>query len=436
MMLRSAVRCLAIGAFALSLHATAIDAATRRVPQDYATITAALAAAVSGDVVLVDAGTYSASTGETFPLSMSVGNVSLVGSGMGITIIDPEGTARAIVHSASIGGRISGFTITGGNATSGGGIFTTNGNVQIDHNLIAENGARLRGAGIYVLHNPAPQIQPWIHHNVVWQNFDTDPVDAQDPHSIVIADECAGILEHNLVGRSDGNGLMTNGNTTVSVRHNIFIENGVTGPPPRGRGICWLGTQPPRIYHNEFHANVVAAILWPAGGGDFSGMAANAVAGTDSVFGNIDGDPLLVDADAGDFHLQPGSPAIDAGLPSLPLDPDGTVADLGPFFFNQGAVGAPEIGEAPMTMNVAPNPFRSATEISYVLHRAGRVLVDIIDVRGRRVSRLEEEEQLAGTHRVSWNGMDDRGERVSAGMYFARVAFGGTMRAIPLVLME
>jgi FlgD Ig-like domain len=160
------------------------------------------------------------------------------------------------------------------------------------------------------------------------------------------------------------------------------------------------------------------------------------VAVTDSVFGNIDGDPLLVNADAGDFHLQPGSPAIDAGLPSLPLDPDGTVADLGPFFFNQGAVGAPEIGEAAMTLNVAPNPFRSATEISYVLHRAGRVLVDIIDVRGRRVSRLEEEEQLAGTHRVSWNGMDDRGERVSAGMYFARVAFDGTMRAIPLVLME
>jgi hypothetical protein len=412
------------------------EAATRRVPQDYATITAALAAAGSGDVILVDQGTYSASTGETFPLSMTTGNISLVGSGMGVSIIDPEGTARAIVHSAAAGGRISGFTITGGNAVTGGGIFVTNGNVQIDHNLIVENGAQLRGAGIYVVHDPAPQIQPWIHHNVVWQNFDNDPADAVDPHGVVITDECAGIFEHNLVGRSDGNGLLTNGNTTVSVRHNIFIENGVSGPPPRGRGICWLGSQAARMYHNEFHANVVAAILWPAGGGNFSAVAANAVSQTDSVFGNIDGDPLLVDADGGDFHLQPESPAIDAGWPLLPLDPDGTVADLGPFFFPQGATGAPEIDGTTVTMNAAPNPFRNATEISYALPSAGRVLVEIVDVRGRRVSRLREDEHFPGTHRVAWNGKDDHGKRAAAGIYFARIAFDGTIRAATLVLME
>jgi hypothetical protein len=433
-MLRN-VRSLGNAAIVVASLATDADAATRRVPQDYATITAALAAASSGDVVQVAPGTYSSSTGETFPLTMAVGNVSLVGSGMGFTFLNPQGTAGAIVHSASVGGRITGFTITGGNAQNGGGIFVTNGNVQIDHNLIVENSAQLRGAGIYALHNPAPQIQPWIHHNVVWDNFDNDPGDAVDPHGIVVADECAGILEHNLVGRSDGNGLLTNGNTTVSVRHNIFIENGVAGPPPRGRGICWLGTQAARIYHNEFHANVVAAILWPAGGGNFSGTAANAVSVVDSVFGNIDGNPLLVNPDGGDFHLQPGSPAIDAGLPSLPLDPDGTVADLGPFFFPQGT-GAPEISDASIAMNVAPNPFRNATEISFTLHRTGPVLVEIVDVRGRRVSRLKEEALLPGTHRVAWNGRDDLGERVRSGMYFARIAFGGTVRSANLVLLE
>jgi hypothetical protein len=190
------------------------------------------------------------------------------------------------------------------------------------------------------------------------------------------------------------------------------------------------------MYHNEFHANVVAAILWPAGGGNLSGMAANAVAAADSVFGNIDGDPLLVDADGGDFHLQPESPAIDAGWPLLPLDPDGTVADLGPFFFPQGATGAAEIGEPALTMSAAPNPFRNATEISYALPSAGRVIVEIVDVRGRRVSRLREDEQLPGTHRVVWNGKDDSGQRAGAGIYFARIACDGTVRAATLVLME
>ncbi|HET9888058.1 MAG TPA: DUF1565 domain-containing protein [bacterium] len=433
--MRSQMRSLGNAAIVVASLAADSDAATRRVPQDYATITAALAAAAPGDVVQVAPGNYSPATGEVFPLTMATGNVSLLGSGMGITTLNAQGTNGCVVHNASIGGRIAGFTLTGGNAQNGGGILVTNGNVQIDHNLIVENGAQFRGAGIYALHNPAPAIQPWIHHNVVWDNFDSDPGDAVDPHGIVVADECAGVLEHNLVGRSDGNGLLTNGNTSVSVRHNIFIENGVLGPPPRGRGICWLGTQAARIYHNEFHANVVAAILWPAGGGNFSAIAANAVSAVDSVFGNIDGNPLLVNPDGLDFHLQAGSPAIDAGWPSLPLDPDGTVADLGPFFFPQ-STGTPEIGEAVATMNVAPNPFQNATEISYVLQRSAHVLVEIIDVRGRRVSRLQEEDLLPGTHRVGWNGRNSQGDRVGAGMYFARIAIGGTIRTTNLVLLE
>ena len=45
--------------------------------------------------------------------------------------------------------------------------------------------------------------------------------------------------------------------------------------------------------------------------------------------GNIDTDPLWVDAGNGDYALLPASPCIDAGDPSSPLDPDGTRADMG-----------------------------------------------------------------------------------------------------------
>ena len=50
--------------------------------------------------------------------------------------------------------------------------------------------------------------------------------------------------------------------------------------------------------------------------------------------GNIDANPLFVDPLNGDFRLQPGSPCIDTGDPSYPLDPDGTRADMGAFFFD------------------------------------------------------------------------------------------------------
>ena len=45
--------------------------------------------------------------------------------------------------------------------------------------------------------------------------------------------------------------------------------------------------------------------------------------------GNIDADPQWVDPANGDYHLQPGSPCINAGSPLSPPDPDGSPADMG-----------------------------------------------------------------------------------------------------------
>lgn len=49
--------------------------------------------------------------------------------------------------------------------------------------------------------------------------------------------------------------------------------------------------------------------------------------------GNIDADPLWVDAAAGDYHLQALSPCIDAGDPASPSEPDGSAADMGAFAY-------------------------------------------------------------------------------------------------------
>ena len=51
--------------------------------------------------------------------------------------------------------------------------------------------------------------------------------------------------------------------------------------------------------------------------------------------GNIDADPLFVSPDSGYFHLQSNSPCIDAGDPESPLDSDGTIADMGAYYFHQ-----------------------------------------------------------------------------------------------------
>lgn len=58
--------------------------------------------------------------------------------------------------------------------------------------------------------------------------------------------------------------------------------------------------------------------------------------------GNQDADPeLWAPLSGADHRLKPGSPAIDAGDPTLPLDADGTTADVGAFPFDPTHVGTP-----------------------------------------------------------------------------------------------
>jgi hypothetical protein len=55
---------------------------------------------------------------------------------------------------------------------------------------------------------------------------------------------------------------------------------------------------------------------------------------------NIVGDPLFVNYGTQDYHLQESSPCIDAGSPNTPIDPDGTRADLGSFYYEQSLTPA------------------------------------------------------------------------------------------------
>ncbi len=67
--------------------------------------------------------------------------------------------------------------------------------------------------------------------------------------------------------------------------------------------------------------------------------------------GDISSDPLFADRD--DFHLQPGSPCIDAGDPSM-SDSDGTRSDMGAF--GGGGSPPPESGDAPPNTPVNTSP--------------------------------------------------------------------------------
>jgi hypothetical protein len=77
---------------------------------------------------------------------------------------------------------------------------------------------------------------------------------------------------------------------------------------------------------------------------------------------------------------------------------------------NQLALGAP-----------MPNPFRTSTSIPFALPQRGTVTVRLIDLQGRVVRTLADAEFSAGNHEIHWDGHDDQGALVRAGVYFVKL---------------
>jgi hypothetical protein len=87
-----------------------------------------------------------------------------------------------------------------------------------------------------------------------------------------------------------------------------------------------------------------------------------------------------------------------------------------------------------------PNPARDRRSvIEYVLPASAGagapVLLEVYDLNGRRARALVQGVQPAGQHRVSFDGLDDRGRRLAAGVYYVRLARAGAQRTRRLVLM-
>jgi FlgD Ig-like domain len=68
------------------------------------------------------------------------------------------------------------------------------------------------------------------------------------------------------------------------------------------------------------------------------------------------------------------------------------------------------------------NPFRASADIRLNLARTERVGIQVFDARGRLVRQLEENRATtAGASLVPWDGLNDRGVPVAAGIYIFRV---------------
>ncbi len=105
----------------------------------------------------------------------------------------------------------------------------------------------------------------------------------------------------------------------------------------------------------------------------------------------------------------------------------------------QGIVSVEDEIEQPTTFSLKgnyPNPFNPVTNIHYELHMDTRVKITIYDILGREVRKLVSGELVSGYHKEIWDGTNDLGKRVSAGVYLYKVEAGEFVQTRKMILLK
>jgi len=89
-----------------------------------------------------------------------------------------------------------------------------------------------------------------------------------------------------------------------------------------------------------------------------------------------------------------------------------------------------------LRLAASPNPSSATSRITFELTSSRRVRLDVFDSRGAHVRTLADGTFAAGRGEASWDGRDDGGRRVAAGVYLVRMRSGGEERSARVVRLK
>ncbi|MBT7470031.1 MAG: T9SS type A sorting domain-containing protein, partial [Candidatus Cloacimonetes bacterium] len=375
-------------------------------------------------------GIYSLSTNnESFPVTVK-NYVSLVGESEVGVILDAENDASVMECAGVTSATISNMTLTNGSAYKGGGIYCFGSNPSLENVLIYENMASF-GGGIYFDGSNSNLENVTISNNVATSgggvyfhggspNLENTQISENTAkngggfYCFASSSSLESVVIYGNTAENGGGAYLDIANPSFT---NVTINNNIASSVGGG------------IYSADYsNSNLVNCVMWSdlpeeIFGNGIAVNYSNIQGGYDGE-GNIDADPLFVDAINGDFHLTEFSPCIDAGNPNSPFDPDGTIADMGAFYYHQDVgINDNELAVTNYQLSNHPNPFTGETTISFSLttNLHEKAEITIYNVKGQKVETLSNLQITNSPNQeIIWNA-----NNFATGVYFYKLVVDG-----------
>jgi photosystem II stability/assembly factor-like uncharacterized protein len=83
-----------------------------------------------------------------------------------------------------------------------------------------------------------------------------------------------------------------------------------------------------------------------------------------------------------------------------------------------------------------PNPFNASTAVVFQIPKNAGVKLDIVDMLGKTVSTLVNENRPAGTYMTVWHGVNGSGHPMESGVYLCRLTCGELFQTKKLLLLR
>ncbi len=383
-------------------------------------------------------------------------------SGGGLHLEQSTGSAQSCQfdgNAAPIGGavylRYSTATIEGceltGNSTaggvgSGGAILCENSTPTIRHCTISGNTASINGGGICAIESGGQITACTLRDNEVTGDFGQGGGICFLQFSTTTVESCTVVRNTTTGDDSDGGGFFCRA-SDVTITNCTVAHNSIA-PPFKGGGVgggiaCYSANP---IIEKTIVAfsSIGAGVACLNAGAEpfisccdvFGNAGGDALCGGNIGTGNFSASPVFCDTLVYDYNLQDSSPCAPGNHPSGPEICGGALIGANPV----ACFGAVETEGVRITrdplISTAPNPFNQSTTIEFGLTEPARVTLRVYNVTGREVASLNDRLMAVGTHRVTWDGTTDSGERAASGIYFYRLTVGDRSHTGRMVMVN